>query len=183
MTFRNLHYGLAAIVLGAGLATAANASQTVTQTASAQVVIVTPASMTKQHDLVFGSIAKPTTGTGQTITMASSSSATTSTITGTGDSFVASSSGAGAAHFVLNGTSGDSFTISSASLPGLTDGTNNLTNVAAEPAVVTAGASGTGPYTLTASSADIYVGGHFDVTPTTVSSTYTGTLTLTLAYN
>lgn len=166
-------------MLAAGVAQAA----AVTQTANATAQIISPITITKNQDLSFGKVAVPTNGSNNVVTIASANNAT-ATVSGAGNGYVASNVGAQAAKFTLNGYTNDSFSSLSATLSTMTDGTNNLTSVGTETPVVASGAtgSGTGPYTLTANTAVIYVGAHFTVTPTTPPSTYTGTMTLSLNY-
>lgn len=158
----------------AGSATAAPASANV----SSQINIVSPTLLTGTRDLEFGTIAKPTTGT-TTVTVASSASATATPAVSGGNGFVPTSGLAHAATFHLVGTAAQTYSITTSTLT-FTSSSGNLTSIGTEAPVA---ASGT-LLTLPASGADdLYIGGHFDITPTTTVQSYSGTLTFTINFS
>ena len=81
--------------------------------------------------------------------------------------------------FRLAGTASQTIAVNTSSL-SFTNQTGNLSNVTPEAPVALVGS-------LTQLSnlgqADIYVGGRFDISPTTSAQAYTGTLTLSIDFN
>lgn len=170
-----------ALVAVAAASTAALSAQAapVSGNTTASAEIVAPNRVTPTRALQFGSIARPVTGT-STVTVASSDSgAATPTITGGGDAFVPTSGQAFAASFRLNGTSGQTYSVTDNVLAFPTAGAN-LTGVGAEGPVVNTGALGTLP---AGGEQTLYIGGHFDISPSTAINTYNGTLNITVNFN
>lgn len=159
MSIRNLLIASVALTAMAGAAHAATGSA-VTGNASAHAKIIAPITITKQRDLEFGTILRPTTSTPATITLAATAGATTSA--GSGAAVTGSSQTAqfdvtgGAAYTVSAAFSGDIASLSPTATLSATTGTANQT---------------------------IYVGGTFDVTNATAANDYTGTVTLTVQYD
>lgn len=182
MNLRNILIGAAAASALVTIAGSAAAATPATATATASATIVSPSTLAATRPLTFGQVAKPTTGT-STITVASSSSASaTPTIDG-GNAYVTSNGQASAAAFHLTGTNGQTYSIDSTVL-NFTGATGNLANVAAEVPVATGGTvSATGGALPSSGVQDIYIGGKFDITPSTAVQTYTGTLQLNITYN
>lgn len=166
-----------AVLAAAAAATAGNAAP-ISATADAQASIVAPNQVTKTRDLQFGSIAKPTSGT-STVTVASAASATaTPTLTGGGNAFIPTSGQAFAAAFHITGTAGQTYSVTNNTLAFPAAGAN-LTNIGSETPV----AAGTLSTIPGSGQDDLYVGGHFDISPTTAVATYNGTLSLTVNFN
>jgi len=159
MSIRNLLIATAALTALAGAAQAATGSA-VTENAAAHAKIIAPITITKQRDLEFGTILRPTSATPATITLAATSGATTSAGSG---AFVTGSSQTaqfdvtgGAAYTVSAAFSGDIATLSPTASLSATTGTANQT---------------------------IYVGGSFNVSNATTAGDYSGTVTLTVQYD
>lgn len=170
---------LAIAATTAALAAASGASAApATANANATAAIVAPGTMTSIRDLDFGTIARPTSGT-TTVTVASAATATATPSVSGGNGFIPIAGQARAATFRLVGTSSGTYSITSTTLSFTGAGTN-LTSIGPESPVA---ASGT-LLTLPASGTDdIFIGGHFDITPTTGLATYTGTLSFTVNFN
>lgn len=165
----------ATVLAAAGAANAAPVSANATATAN----IVAPNTLNATRNLTFGTVAKPTTGT-STVTVASAATATaTPTLTGGGNAFVPVSGQAAASIFRLVGTNGQTYSVSSNAL-SFTGQTGNLANVGPETPVASVGTLGTLP---ASGMEDLYIGGHFDISPTTNVQTYNGTLALTINFN
>ncbi len=155
---------------GVALATAGSASGTLT----AGVTIVTPIAVQQVTALNFGSIALNGSASGTlTITTANARSST-----GSVDLVTSGSQAAAAAQFSVSAQSGYTYAVT---LPGsavtLSSGTNIVT--------VTAFTSGSSLSTLTANgSAQTYTAGAtLNVPANAVAGNYTGTFTVTAAYN
>ena len=167
----------AAVALGGLTAASMAGAAPATGTATATTIIVSPGTVASTRDLDFGTIAKPTAGT-TTVTVASAASAAATPGVSGGNGFVPTPGLARAATFRLVGTPSTSYTVTTNTLSFPTAGTN-LTSIGSESPVA---ASGT-LLTLPASGVDdLYIGGHFDITPSTTPATYNGTLTLTINF-
>jgi hypothetical protein len=168
------------IVLGlaAVAATSATAASAATATANANATIVSPAQLSATRDLEFGTIAKPTSGT-TTVTVASAATGTATPSVSGGNGFVPTPGQARAATFRLVGTNGQTYSIAgnALSFPGAGA---NLSNIGSESPVAASGVLNTLP---AGGQDDLYVGGHFDISPTTATQAYTGSLTLTVNFN
>ncbi|MBU1378099.1 MAG: DUF4402 domain-containing protein [Alphaproteobacteria bacterium] len=169
---------LLAAVAATVAATTASAA-TVSANAVANATIVAPATMTATRTLEFGTIAKPTTGV-STITVNSGAAASvTPVLSGAGNAFVPTAGQARAATFRLVGTPNQAIAVNTTSL-NFTNQGGNFTNVGPQSPVASVG-------TLTQLPAggmdDFFVGGHFDISPTTTAQAYTGTLTLAIDFN
>ena len=165
-----------AAVLAAGSAASA---ATVTANAVANANIVAPAAVTSIRSLEFGTIAKPTS-TSNTITVPSAASASvTPTISGTGNAFIPTGGQARAATFRLIGTANQAIAVNTSTL-SFTNEAGNLSSV--QPL---APSPSTGSLTQLPASGtdDFFVGGRFDISPTTAVQAYTGTVSLSIDFN
>ena len=165
-----------AITISSALAGAASAAGTLTATAVSSVTVVSPTTLTKTQDMAFGTVVRPSGANGNTTFILDTANNVTKT--GGDGSIVASTTTS--AKFSLVTTPGISFT-PTATLSFAPAG--QLINVAAGTPLIT-GATGTGPFLLAANgTAMLSYGGQFDVTPSTVPQTYTGTLSVMINYN
>ena len=172
-----LRIAFAAATAGIAAATAASAGP-VTANTTASANIVAPAQLTATRTLDFGTVAKPTSGT-TTVTVASAASGTATPSVSGGNGFIPTSGLAHASTFHLVGTNGQTYSITSNTL-SFTGATGNLASVGPETPVAASGTLNT----LPASGVDdLFVGGHFDITSTTATNTYSGTLSLTVNFN
>lgn len=173
-----LRIALAAAALGVAAASAASAAP-VSANTTAQATIVAPGQMTATRDLEFGTIAKPTSGT-TTVTVASAASGTATPSVAGGNGFVPTSGLAHAAVFHLVGSTGQTYSVTANTLSFI-NAAGNLTGVGSENPVAASGTLNTLPAGTGID--DLYIGGHFDITPTTSTTTYNGTLALTVNFN
>lgn len=168
---------VASAILSAWASAAAAAGVSANATANAN--IVAPATMTATRTLEFGTIAKPTSGSNTITVPSASSSGVTPTVSGGGNASIPTTNQGRAATFHLVGTPNEAISIASNSL-SFTNQAGNLSNVAPETPVASAGSL----TQLPASGVDdLFVGGHFDISPTTTTQAYTGTLSLTVNFN
>ena len=137
---------------------------------SATITVRRSLVVTKLTDLAFGTMLVPT-GTGSVIINATTGARTTSGVAPifiTGPAF-------GRATYTITGESGTTFSISVPATFTITNGTTNLT--------VTTSSSATGTQTLTGGTFSLGVGGTLPVTAATTRGNYSGSVTVTLAYN
>jgi len=167
-----------AVLLACAASLAATGALAATATATANATIVAPAQLSVTRDLEFGSIARPSVGT-TTVTVASAASGTATPQVSGGNGFVPTPGQARAATFRLIGTNGQTYSVAGNTL-SFTGAAGNLSNVGPESPVAASGTLTTLP---ASGQDDLYVGGHFDITPTTAMQAYTGSLTLTVNFN
>lgn len=170
---------LTKIALGAAavaaLASPAFAQSSATQSTTATTRIISPITLTKNSDLAFGTIVKPSSGT-NTVTIDASTGARTKT--GAGDAALATST-TGRAAYTVGGEGGQGFSITVPATVDMSNGSDNLT-VTLTKTAATGSLSGT---LGSAGTATFGVGGSFDVASTTPSGNYTASFDVTVAYN
>jgi hypothetical protein len=174
MKFRIALAAAAVIAAAASGAMAASVNANTT----AQANIVAPGQISATRDLEFGTIAKPSSGS-TTVTVASASSATATPSVSGGNGFVPTGGQAHAATFHLIGSNGQTYSVTGNTLSFTGAGTN-LTNIGAESPVAASGTLNTLPAN---GIDDLFVGGHFDIAPSTTAQAYSGTLSLTVNFN
>ncbi|MGE5565654.1 MAG: DUF4402 domain-containing protein [Parcubacteria group bacterium] len=171
-----LKIALAAAALSA-VAAPALAQTSATQSTSATVKIVQPITLTKDADLAFGTVVKPTTGS-NTVTISTGSD--TPALSGAGDAALATSTTARAA-FTVGGEGGSTFSIT---VPSSVTMTRSGGSETLSVTLTASGSSGTLSGSIgSAGSATFKVGGAFTVASTTVSGNYSGSFNTTVAYN
>lgn len=176
---KTLVIALAATGLLASAAPAfAQAANTSNDTANGSVTIIRPLTITKSADLVFGRIVEPRTGTG------------TVSIANTGNSVTAGSGAVALAGITTSravfGVSGEGAQVVNVSMPAtfdLTKGADSITvtlspdwNTTTNQVTLSGALAGAG-------AASLNVGGSFNLPSTQASGAYTGTFTVTVAYN
>ncbi len=140
-------------------------SQNATITVRRSIVV------TKLSDLAFGTMLVPT-GSGSVIINPTTGARTTS---GTAPTLITGPL-FGRAAYTITGESGSTFTITVPATFTMTNGTTTLT-------VTTSRSNAAGTYTLTGGTFSFGMGGTLPVTAATTRGQYTGSVTLTMAYN
>lgn len=171
MNIRNTLIAAGSALALSALAGSALASGTVSATANASVTVVSPTTITKTQDMVFGTVVRPTAGT---TTVALDTSDHVTATGGTGGSAVTSTTSSAKFNIVVQAAT----TYSLAQT--LTFAQTGLVNIAPTTAVATSGTLGTIP---AAGTQEIRYGGQFDMTSATIPQNYTGTLSVTVTYN
>lgn len=164
----------------AAIASGAHAQASATSTTSASATIFRPITLTKNTDLRFGTIVRPTTGS-DTVTI----DATDGTRALASNSAVALTSGAhvspGRATFTVAGEGGQAFSIT---VPASFNMTRTGGSETIAIALTASATSGTLSGALASSgSASFGVGGAMPVTSSTASGAYAGSFVTTVAYN
>jgi hypothetical protein len=181
VTSRYTHHrllGLTAAIAAASLAGAAAAQATSTQPANSSIAVLQPIALTKVSDLSFGTVVRPTSGSGNVLV-----NATTGVRTTTGGVAILTSgpvASVSRAAFTIAGEGGQNFVIT---VPA----NFNMTMAGQNPMTVTLTStmtSGTLSNTLgTAGASSFGVGGQVTIANNTPSGSYTGSFTITVAYN
>ena len=170
MKLRNILTATGAAIALSAAAGGALAAGSVSATATATATIISPVTITKTQDMVFGSIVRPVTGTNTIILNTSD---------------VVSKTGAGDASLIAGATKSAKFNITVTgattytTTQTLTFTTLGLTGIAASLPVATTGTLGTIP---AAGTQEIRYGGQFDIDPATPPTTYIGALNVTVNY-
>lgn len=171
----NLNRILAAGLLIAGVSTPALAQSSASQSTTASARIVQPISLTKNSDLAFGTIVKPTTST-NTITIDETTGSRSST--GAGDAALVTST-SGRAAYTVGGEGGQTFSITVPASITMASGANTIA-VTLVPTATSGTLSGT---IGSAGTATFGVGGNFSLASTQASGNYTVSFSTTVAYN
>ena len=174
---RSFQKGLLIALAIAAAASQASAQNSATQSTTGTGTILQPITLTKDSDLAFGSIVRPSSGS-NTVTINQTTG--TRTLSGGGNGALVTST-TSRATFTVDGEGASTFSIT---VPA----NFNMTRVSgSETLAVTltaTGASGTLSGSAgSAGSATFGVGGAFPLDNTTVTGAYTGTFNTTVAYN
>jgi hypothetical protein len=174
----NKFFIAAAAALVAAVASPVLAQSSASTTGTGSITIIRPITITKTADLAFGTVVRPATGSGTAVV----SAAGARTVTG---GVVGLSSGAtpAAAAFTVAGEGGQSISVTIPATFSMANGSdtltvttsNNLTGSASAQTLSNAlGAAGTLGFT---------VGGSVPIASTTTTGLYSGTFTVSAAYN
>lgn len=171
--------GAATALMIVGFAAPSFAAATASDSSTVTAKIIRPISVTKNADLAFGTIVRPTVGGGSSVVAVDTAGARS--VTG-GDAVALGTTSAAAAQFTIAGEGGQSISVS---VPA----SFNLTGPSTVPVTTTNDLSGSASSQLlsnalgAAGSLVVKVGGSFTVTDSTATGDYTGTLTVSSSYN
>ena len=162
------------VLASAALISSPALAQTSSAATTATTTIVQPVVIAKSSDLVFGTIIKPATGN-STVTLASS--ADTVSASGTGFAILG---GTSRAKYTITGEGGQAVSIS---FPATFDMTGPSSSTLEVTLASDLGTSSTIGGALGAEGTkDLNLGGSFDVGDATTTGAYTGTFSVTVAY-
>jgi hypothetical protein len=177
MIKRNVLLAAVGALALSGLATGAFAG-TLNASAASSVIVVSPTTLTKNQDLNFGTVVRPS-GTSVNTTF------TLDPVTGT-----VTAGPAGDGKVVASTTTAAVFTLQTIALISYSQSAvlsfapaGQLINIAPSAPVVASTTGGTATSVPASGAVTLTNGGHFDVTSTTVPQTYTGTLAVTITYD
>jgi hypothetical protein len=172
----NINKTLVGFLAGAsvlGLATAASAAGSVSNSAPVTATIATSIALNKTTNMAFGTIIKPSNANTNTVVL---TPAGTISVTGSGDGSIITATPHSQAVFSLNAPAGTTY----GSLTSLIMSPALSNSAATLVPTTTSGTYGIMPGT---GIQDLNVGGQFDITAATTAQAYTGTLSLTVNYN
>lgn len=166
---------LAAAVCAAALSApnAAFAQSSATASANGSTTLIRPITITKTADLAFGRIVKPSTGTG-TVAVANSADTVTA-----GSGAVALTSTTSRAKFTIDGEGGQAISVSVPASFNLSNGTDTIAVTLNPDLGATTNLSGS---LAAAGSASLNVGGSFNVPNGISTGVYSGSFSVTVAY-
>ena len=174
MNIRNAVIAAGSAIALSALATSASATGSVSTAANATATVLSPVTIVKTQDLVFGQVVRPsgagastvTLDTGDAVSIVNTGGANGSTVTSTTSS----------ARFNITAPANTTYTTTQ-TLGFVQAG---LTNVAPSLPVASAGTLGAIP---AGGVQEIRYGGTFDMTSATTAQNYTGTLSVTVNYD
>lgn len=177
MTLRTT-LSVAAALLAVGVAAPAFAQSSASTTGSGSVTVIRPITVTKNQDLRFGTVVRPATGAGTAVV----STANARTVTG-GVVGLTSGDTPQAAQFTIDGEGGQSVSVTIPATFAIANGVDSLT-VTTSNNLTGSAAAQTLSNTLGAAGALVFrVGGSIPVASTSATGLYTGTFSVTAAYN
>lgn len=174
---KSIRIALAGIAAAAALSSTgalAQSSANVATTGSAR--IVQPIAITKNSDLAFGTVVRPTSGS-NTVTVDQTNG--TRAISGGGDGVLVTST-VTRATYTVDGEGGQTFSISVPATFSMTGSTSGTITVNLTPTATSGTLSGA---VGAAGTATFGVGGDFSLASTQATGQYTGSFTATVAYN
>ena len=166
--------GVAAVAALSPATVFAQSSANVSTTGSAR--IVQPIAITKNSDLAFGTVVRPTSGSN---TIAVDQTNGTRSLSGGGDGVLVTST-VTRATYTVDGEGGQTFSISVPATFSMTGSTSGTITVNLTPTATTGTLSGA---VGAAGSATFGVGGDFTLATSQATGQYSGSFTATVAYN
>lgn len=181
-TLRNILIGAGSAVILAGMATAASAQSTDSDSATVSASIIQPIAITKNNDVNFGTVARPNTASTSTIEL--DPTASTSPVTVDGGTAIVQVQGS-RGQFTITGDGGRSYALTGSTTAFNLTRSGGTETISFTPAfAVDSGTVGGLPgAAYSAATQLLYAGGEFDISNTTVPGAYSGTMTLTVTYN
>ena len=170
MTIRRTLFATA--IAAAALAAAGSAVAQTSQSASGSITVLQPVlNVTKTADLSFGSVIRPTAGSGTIMIDANTGSVTTSNLA------QASGNTTSRASFLVEGTANANITVTYPSSVNLTRSGGSETLTVYLTSTMGGGQIGSG------GTANFNLGGQVTLSSATIAGAYTNTFTVTVAYN
>lgn len=167
-----------AVLSSAVLAAPAMAQSTASTTGTGSITVIRPLTITKNADLKFGTVVRPSTGAGSVVV----SAAGARTVAG-GVVALASGDTPQAAQFTVDGEGGQSISVTIPATFTMANGVDSLTVTTTNNLAGSAGAQTLSNAMGSAGTLSFRVGGSVPVAATTNTGAYTGTFTVSAAYN
>lgn len=168
----------AAAVLALTAVAAPALAQSASTTGSGSITVIRPLTVTKTADLKFGTVVRPATGSGTAVISAAGARSVTGGVVG-----LSSGDAPAAAAFTVAGEGGQSVSVTVPASFSMANGTDTLV-VTTSNSLTGSAASQTLSNALgSAGSLAFTVGGSVPVASTTATGAYTGTFTVSAAYN
>ena len=167
-----------AVLSSAVLAAPAMAQSTASTTGTGSITVIRPLTITKNADLKFGTVVRPSTAAGSVVV----SAAGARTVSG-GVVALASGDTPQAAQFTVDGEGGQSISVTIPATFTMANGVDSLTVTTTNNLAGSAGAQTLSNALGSAGTMSFRVGGSVPVASTTNTGAYTGTFTVSAAYN
>ena len=167
----------AAALLAVAVASPALA-QSASTTGSGSITVIRPLTVTKNADLHFGTVVRPSTGSGSVVISAAGARSTTGGVVG-----LSSGDSPQAAQFTVDGEGGQSISVTIPATFSIANGSDTLTVTTSNNLTGSAAAQTLSNALGSAGSLVFKVGGSVPVAATSSTGLYSGTFTVSAAYN
>jgi len=168
----------AAAALVAAVASPAFAQSSASTTGTGSVTIVRPLTITKNADLAFGTVVRPATGSGTAVVSAAGARSVTGGVVG-----LSSGATPTAAQFTVSGEGGQSISVTIPATFSMANGSDTLTVTTSNNLTGSASAQTLSNAMGAAGTLAFNVGGSVPIASTTPTGTYSGSFTVSAAYN
>jgi hypothetical protein len=168
----------AAALVALAVSAPAMAQSTASTTGTGSITVIRPLAITKNADLKFGTVVRPSTGSGTVIVSAAGARTVTGSVVGlnSGDT-------PQAAQFTVDGEGGQSVSVTIPATFSIANGADSLTVTTSNNLTGSAAAQTLSNALGSAGSLVFKVGGTVPVASTTTTGLYTGSFTVAAAYN
>ncbi|MGV3580063.1 DUF4402 domain-containing protein [Brevundimonas sp.] len=153
-------------------------AQSASTTGSGSITVIRPLTITKNADLKFGAVVRPSTGSGTAVVSAAGVRSVTGGVVG-----LASGDAPQASQFTVSGEGGQSISVTIPATFTMANGSDSLTVTTSNNLVGSAGAQTLSNAMGAAGALAFNVGGSVPISSTTTTGAYTGTFTVSAAYN
>jgi hypothetical protein len=167
-----------AVVALTVVAAPAFAQSTASTTGSGSITVIRPLTITKTADLKFGTVVRPSTGSGTAVVSAAGARSVTGGVVG-----LASGDTPAAAAFTVAGEGGQSVSVTIPATFSMANGSDTLTVTTSNSLTGSAASQVLSNAMGAAGSLAFTVGGSVPVASTTTTGAYTGSFTVSAAYN
>lgn len=171
-------FAAAAALAVVAIAAPAMAQSAASTTGTGSITVIRPLTLTKNADLKFGIIVRPSTGSGTVAVSAAGARTVAGGVVG-----LASGDTPQAAQFTVDGEGGQSISVTIPATFTMANGTDTLTVATTNNLTGSAGAQTLSNALGSAGSMSFRVGGAVPVASTAATGTYTGSFTVSAAYN
>ena len=168
----------AAALAAVAFAAPAMAQSSATTTGTGSITVIRPLTLTKNADLKFGTIVRPATGSGTVVVSAAGARSVTGGVVG-----LASGDTPQASQFTVDGEGGQSISVTIPATFTMANGSESLTVTTNNSLSGAAGSQTLSNSLGSAGSLVFRVGGTVPVAATAATGAYTGTFTVSAAYN
>lgn len=175
---RSLLTAAAALAATLALSAPALAQSTASTTGTGSITIIRPLTITKNADLKFGAVVRPSTGSGTVVVSAAGARSVTGSVVA-----LASGDTPQAAQFTVDGEGGQSISVTIPATFSLANGADTLTVTTSNNLTGSAAAQTLSNALGAAGSLAFKVGGTVPVASTSATGLYTGSFTVSAAYN
>ncbi|MES2035843.1 MAG: DUF4402 domain-containing protein [Pseudomonadota bacterium] len=168
----------AAALAAVAAASPALAQSTASATGTGSITVIRPLTLTKNADLKFGTVVRPSTGSGTVVISAAGARTVTGGVVG-----LASGDTPAAAQFTLDGEGGQSVSVTVPATFTMANGIDNLTVTTSNNLAGSAAAQTLSNALGSAGALTFKVGGSVPITSTATTGVYTGSFIVSAAYN
>jgi Domain of unknown function (DUF4402) len=175
MIVKSIAFAVAALTVSVAAPALAQSAST---TGTGSITVIRPLTLTKNADLRFGTVVRPSSGAGTAVVSAAGARSVTGGVVG-----LSSGDTPQAAQFTVDGEGGQSISVTIPATFSIANGTDTLTVTTSNNLSGSAASQTLSNALGSAGSLSFRVGGSVPVASTTATGAYTGTFTVSAAYN